>query len=303
VKFFGDLDPASTPDREAIAKMSTEDRESAFPFKPLYQRALVVFAGPAANFILAIAIFAAYFMIVGQVTSLGTKVGEVVKGEPAQIAGLKTGDYVKTVNGAPVSTFDQVVNAIHKSGTKPIAVGVVRAGHPLSLQITPRVIAVPDLMGETIHKIGIGLSPAFEDDNSTFVRLGPIDALGAAAQRVWFVVDISLTYFSRMIVGHASTNELAGPLGVASVTQQAASSGLANFVGLIALISVSIGIANLFPIPILDGGHLLYYGCEAVLGRPLSARAQDMGFRLGLAMVLGLFVFTTWNDLVRLNLF
>ena len=303
VKFFGDLDAASTPDHDKIENMSAEDQEVAFPFKPLYQRALVVFAGPAANFVLAIAIFMAYFMIAGQVTSMGTKVGDVVKGEPAQIAGVHSGDRIETVNGARIATFEQFVDVLHKNGSKPIALGLLRNGHLLSIRITPRVISIPDVTGETIHKVGIGLSPAFEDANSTFVRLGPIDALGAASQRVWFVVDVSLTSFARMITGHVSTDQLAGPVGMASVTQQVASSGLVNFIGLIALISVSIGMVNLFPIPILDGGHLLYYGCEAVLGRPLNERAQDLGFRLGLAMVLGLMVFATWNDLVRLNLF
>jgi regulator of sigma E protease len=303
VKFFGDLDAASTPDREQIEQMSADDHQVAFPFKPLYQRALIVFAGPAANFVLAIVIFMAFFMFVGEVASNGTKVGEVIKGEPAQIAGIHTGDRIETVDGTRVSTFDQLVKVIHGNGTHEMSIGLVRAGHPLTVQLKPRVISIPDLAGGTIHKVGIGVSPSFDSDNSTFVRLGPIDALGAAAQRVWFIVDVSLTYFSRVVVGHASTDQLAGPVGMASVTQQVASSGLVNFINLIALISVSIGIANLFPIPILDGGHLLYYGCEAVLGRPLSARAQDLGFRLGLVVVLGLFVFTTWNDLVRLNLF
>jgi regulator of sigma E protease len=303
VKFFGDLDPASTPDRDAIDKMSEADREGAFPFKPLYQRALVVFAGPAANFVLALVIFTGFFMLVGENVAIRTKIGEVFKGTPAAHAGIKPDDWIRSVNGAPVSTFDQIVAQLHKSGTQPATLTLLRSGHLVSVIVRPREITFPNPEGGTIRKVGIGLGPSGDFDNGTFVRLGPIDALGAASQRVWFVVDTSLTYFSRMIVGRASTDQLAGPLGMASVTEQVASSGLVNFIGLIALISVSIGMVNLFPIPILDGGHLLYYGCEAVLGRPLNARAQDLGFRLGLAVVLGLMVFATWNDLVRLNLF
>jgi regulator of sigma E protease len=303
VKFFGDLDPASTPDRDAIDSMSEADRKSAFPFKPLYQRALVVAAGPIANFVLALVIFTAFFMAIGEDVAIRTKIGEVFKGEPAAIAGIKTNDWIQSINGARVSTFDQIVDQLHKNGTRPATIMVLRSGHPVSIVVKPREITIPNPAGGSIHKIGIGLGPSGDLDNGTFVRLGPIDALGAASQRIWFVVDTSLTYFSRMIEGRASTDQLAGPLGVAKVTQQVASSGLINFIGLIALISVSIGMVNLFPIPILDGGHLLYYGCEAVLGRPLNARAQDLGFRLGLAVVLGLMVFATWNDLVRLNLF
>ena len=303
VKFYGDLDVASVPDRERIDAMPDDERRSAFPFKPLYQRALVVVAGPMANFILAVAIFTVFLMAVGEISSVGTKVGEVTKGEPAAMSGIKTGDHVVSVNGAHVSTFDQIVNQIHKSGTKPVSFTLLRSNRPLTIVVKPSNISFPDMTGGMIHKIGIGLAPSYDSDNTTLVRLGPIDALGAASQRVWFIVTSSLTYMSRIVAGHADSSQLSGPVGIASVTKQVASTGFLNLISLAAFLSVSIGLVNLFPIPILDGGHLLYYGCEAVLGRPLNARAQDMGFRLGLAVMLGLMVFATWNDLVRLNLF
>jgi regulator of sigma E protease len=135
------------------------------------------------------------------------------------------------------------------------------------------------------------------------VRLGPLESVGAAGVQTWQIVDTTLTYVWRIVSGRSDTHQLSGPVGIARISQKAASEGFLNLVGLAALISVSIGLINLFPIPILDGGHLLYYGCEAVLGRPLGARAQEVGFRLGLALVLGLFVLATWNDLVRPSLF
>jgi regulator of sigma E protease len=303
VKFYGDLDAASTPDRESIDRMPEGERTSTLQLKPLYQRALVAFAGPLANFILAIAIFAIFLMAVGEVTSEGSKIGDVTKGGPAAIAGLKSGDIVREIDGVRVTTFDQVAKAIHARGAKPIDFAFTRSGWSTSLIVHPAPISVPDLTGETIHKIGIGVSPSYDTDNLTYERLGPIDALGHAVQRVWFIVTTSLTYISRIVTGHADTTQLSGPVGIANITQQVASTGILNLISLAAFLSVSIGLVNLFPIPILDGGHLLYYGCEAVLGRPLNARAQDLGFRLGLAVMLGLMVFATWNDLVRLNLF
>jgi regulator of sigma E protease len=303
VKFAGDMDAASTPDHAGLEKMSEDDRASTLQFKPLYQRALVAAAGPIANFVLAIAIFAIFLMTIGEVTSQGSKIGDVTKDSPAATAGLKSGDVIASVNNGHVTTFDQLANAIHKGGREPIAFVVKRNGQTLSFAIKPATISVLGLTGETIRKVGIGITPSIDTDNLTYRRLGPIDALGEASQRVWFIVRMTLTYISRIVTGHADSSQLRGPVGIASVTEQVASTGFLNLISLAAFLSVSIGLANLFPIPILDGGHLLYYGCEAVLGRPLNARAQDLGFRLGLAMVLGLMVFATWNDLVRLNLF
>ena len=303
VKFYGDLDAASTPDRETIDKMPESERTSTLQLKPLYQRALVAFAGPLANFILAIVIFMFLLMAIGEVTSMGSKIGDVTKGGPAAVAGLKSGDVVQQIDGKHVMTFDQIANGIRTRGKGPIILNLTRSGHPLSLVVHPATISVSDLTGGTIHKLGIGISPSYDPGNLTYERLGPIDALGAAVQRVWFILKTSLTYISRIVTGHADSAQLSGPVGIANVTQQVASTGILNVINLAAFLSVSIGMVNLFPIPILDGGHLLYYGCEAVLGRPLNARAQDFGFRLGLAVVLGLMVFATWNDLVRLNLF
>ncbi len=267
VKFYGDLDAASTPDRESIDRMPEGERTSTLQLKPLYQRALVAFAGPLANFLLAIAIFTIFLVTIGEVTSQGSKIGDVTKGGPAAVAGLRTGDIIREIDGTRVKTFEQVANTIHARGAKPIDLTLTRSGRFLAVVVRPVLISVPDLTGGTIHKIGVGVSPSYDTDNLTYERLGPIDALGSAAQRVWFIATTSLTYISRIVTGHADSAQLSGPIGIANVTQQVASTGILNLISLAAFLSVSIGLVNLFPIPILDGGHLLYYGCEAVLGR------------------------------------
>jgi regulator of sigma E protease len=302
VKFLGDENAASTPDREKLARLLPEQRANAFQEKPLYQRALVVAAGPIANFILAIVIFAAVLMLVGQATIL-TTVGKVTPGAPAAVAGIRSGDVIKGINGAKVETFDELVQAVRAEKTGALTIDFTRQGKAMTVQTKPRLIKADNLYGDAVKFVGIGIEPAFADSNARFVPVGPIQAVKGAVQQTWFVADTSLTYLWRIVTGHSKSDQLTGPLGMANVSKQAAAAGFMNLLQLAALLSVSIGLINLFPVPILDGGHLLYYGCEAVLGRPLGERAQDVGFRLGLAAVLGLFVLATWNDLVRLNLF
>jgi regulator of sigma E protease len=302
VKFLGDENAASTPDREKLARLLPEQRANAFQEKPLYQRALVVAAGPIANFILAIVIFAAVLMLVGQATIL-TTVGKVTPGAPAAVAGIRSGDVIRGINGAKVETFDELVQAVRAEKTGALTIDFTRQGKAMTVQTKPRLIKADNLYGDAVKFVGIGIEPAFADSNARFVPVGPIQAVKGAVQQTWFVADTSLTYLWRIVTGHSKSDQLTGPLGMANVSKQAAAAGFMNLLQLAALLSVSIGLINLFPVPILDGGHLLYYGCEAVLGRPLGERAQDVGFRLGLAAVLGLFVLATWNDLVRLNLF
>jgi regulator of sigma E protease len=302
VKFLGDENGASVPDREILARLSPEQRANVFQSKPLYQRALVVAAGPIANFILAIVIFSGVLMLLGQATVL-TTVGKVTPGAPAAVAGIRSGDVITAVNGTKVETFNELVSAVRAQQAHDMAIGFTRQGKAMTVDVKPRVIKTNDLYGDSVKFLGIGVQPAFTESNARYVPLGPVAAVTGAAQQTWFVADTSLTYLWRIVTGHSRSDQLTGPLGMASVSKQAASAGFMSLLQLAALLSVSIGLINLFPVPILDGGHLLYYGCEAVLGRPLGERAQDVGFRLGLAAVLGLFVLATWNDLVRLNLF
>ena len=298
VKFFGDLDAASTPDREATEKMSAAERAVAFPFKPLYQRALIVAAGPAANFVLAIAILTTFLLIFGAVMA-PANVSQIMPGSPAEAAGFRVGDLIVDINGRHIDTFDDVTALVAMRPGEPLNVTVDRAGKQVLLHVTPKLTTIKDQFGETekLGRLGIGAKPKL-------VKYGPLGAFQEACHTTWLIVQTTLDLRYRIFSANsAAVSQLHGPLGIAKLSAQVAQISLLSLIKFAAFISVSIGLVNLFPIPLLDGGHLLYYGFEAVLGRPLGARAQDVGFRLGLAVMLGLMLLATWNDLVRLKLF
>jgi regulator of sigma E protease len=300
VKFLGDENAASTPDRERIAKMDDAERSNAFSLKPLYQRALVVLAGPVANFILAIVIFTLLYAFVGA-KALSTTVGSVTPKSPAAAAGIKPGDKITAVNGRPVKLFyGELQGIVQASKGKQLAFSIVRNGRSMVLEIAPRSMTVPNIYGGSEKAMAIGVGPAEDTPgNTVFVPVPATAAPVIAVTQTWFIVDASLTSLWRIVSRHADSSQLGGPIGIAGISKKAASHGFYDLIYLVAFISVSLGLVNLFPIPLLDGGHLLYYGCEAVLGRPLGERVQDVGFRVGLALVVCLFIFLTWNDLVR----
>ena len=302
VKFFGDLDAASQPDREKLQTISPAERAAAFPFKPLYQRALVVAAGPVANFVLAVVIFTLLFMAVGQLVTPPV-VGQVTKGSAAAAAGVHPGDVIRAIDAQPVASFQDMQRIVSLNSGDPLAIALDRKGAMLTVRATPRLTAVKDRFGNSYRIALLGISALSDPKATRVVHPGPLAAVGQAFGEVGYVLETVLNYRVQLIRGTADASQLSGPVGIFKMSHDVASVSLIALVNLAALISVSIGLVNLFPIPILDGGHLLYYGCEAVMGRPLSAKAQDIGFRLGLAVMLGLMLFATWNDLVRLNLF
>lgn len=297
VKFFGDLDAASTPDRNAVENMNAAERAVAFPFKPLYQRALIVAAGPIANFVLAVAILTIFLMSFGAVVAPAL-VSEVVPGSAAQAAGIHVGDLIVDIDGRHIDSFDDVTAIVAMRPGESLHVTVDRAGKPLRLKVAPRLTTIKDQFGETekLGRLGIGAKPKL-------VHYGPVGAFQEACHTTWLIVQTTLDLRYRIFSSASAIGQLHGPLGIAKLSAQVAQISYLWLFKFAAFISVSIGLVNLFPIPLLDGGHLLYYGFEAVLGRPLGARAQDVGFRLGLAVMLGLMLLATWNDLVRLKLF
>ena len=301
VKFAGDANAASQPDAEMAEKMSEEERKGALLFKPLYQRALVAASGPLANFLLAIVILTGLLLYAGH-TVIAPVIGQVTKGSPAEAAGIKPGDRVTRIDDTAITDFQQLPEIISVSGGVPLAIGIHRGSQDLTVRITPRLMKTHDMLGNDTSQMVIGVRP---DPKAPISRehYGPVGAFAAACSETWSIFKNTLLGIGQMIGGHASADQLRGPVGIANMTRQVAGFGFLALLNLAAILSVSIGLANLFPIPLLDGGHLLYYACEAVLGRPLGARAQDVGFRLGLVVVLGLMLLTTWNDLVRLNLF
>ncbi len=299
VKFLGDENAASTPDRERLARLDPAERPHAYQLRPLYQRALVAVAGPAANFVLAFVVFTLLYGVFGA-KALSTYVGAVSPNSPAAVAGIKTGDRIAAVDGKPVKLFAELKGVIEKNKGKPLSISIDRGGRPMTLQVTPRIIETKDVFGSPVKDVLIGVGYGDETpENTVYLPVSLLKAPVYAASACWGIVDATFTYLWRIVSHDADSSQLGGPIGIAQAAKSAASHGFYDLIYLVALISVSIGLFNLFPIPLLDGGHLLYYGCEAVLGRPLGERAQDVGFRLGLALVLGLMIFATWNDLVR----
>ena len=295
VRFAGDADVSSRPDEEAMKNADPKERANILHFKPLYQRALVAAAGPLANFILAIAIFAGVFMTTPQPAEPPV-IAEVTAGSAAEEAGLRIGDLIRSVGGREIVHYADLQEIVGTNIGKALTVLFVRDGMTLEVQATPRATEITDATGakRTIGLLGI---------KDRFEPLGPTAALTRAATTTWSMITQTFDYLARLVVGQASPDQLSGPIGIAKASGDVANIGFMALLRLTALISVAIGFANLLPIPVLDGGHLLYYAFEAVLGRPLGERAQEVGFRLGLAFVLCLMLLATFNDLVRFNLF
>lgn len=297
VRFLGDADAISRPDREGVESLDAKARGQALPSKPVYQRALIAAAGPFANFILAIVIFTAMFMAFGRVV-LPPIIGTVSPGSPAAAAGIKPGDVVRSMDGAAINEFGQLQEIISTSAEQDLAITLERQGHELTVHATPKVIRRKDIFGsyENAPVLGVTLS---RDVKPTIVHYNLLSATGESVHQTWAIITGTLKGLEQIVLGRSDASQLRGPVGTAGLAKKVAELGFLALIQLAALLSVSIGLINLFPIPVLDGGHLLYYGCEAVLGRPLGERAQDVGFRFGMALVLGLVLFVTWNDIIR----
>jgi len=301
VKFAGDADAASTPDRNAVVQANATERSQMMVFKPVGQRAAVAAAGPIANFLLAIVLFTGLFLYSGQ-TLTAPVIGQVNKASPAERAGIRSGDTVVRIDGRSVESFDQLPEIISMSAGQTLTMDLLRAGQPVSVQVTPERLRIKDFLGQETETAVIGVRQSADAPLITR-SYNPLQAIGAACGRTWDVITLSLKGMGQLITGRASLDQLRGPAGIAQITKKVAEFGILPLISLMAVLSVSIGLINLFPIPMLDGGHLLYYAFEAILGRPLGERVQDVGFRLGLVLVLGLMLLATWNDIARLNLF
>ncbi|MGH6955585.1 MAG: M50 family metallopeptidase [Caulobacteraceae bacterium] len=319
VRFAGDDNAASVPDEEDLDAMrrriALKEGASAvkryFHFKPLWQRALIVFAGPATNFLLAIALFAILFTAMGEpVTSM--RITDVVPGSPAASAGVRAGDVVLGADGRRLSSFDDLAAYVRDRPGQPMSLSVERAGHDLVIPITPEAKLENNPAGGQI-KVGL-LGVASQ---ATMRRDGPVRALVRGTETTWDIVAKTGYYVGRMVEGKSGW-PFAGFIGTAHIagalTTQAVSVShidhvnlflalAVQYVTLSAFLSVSVGLVNLLPIPILDGGHLLFYAYEAVARRPLALSVQAAGYRVGLALLVGLMLFTTWHDLRQMQVF
>jgi len=295
VKFFGDENAASVPDANTINQMSEAERRVSFFFKPVAQRAAIVAAGPIANFILAIVIFAAVFTFYGK-QATPARVDSVQPGSAAEAAGFKPGDLIVTINGRKIDTFTDMQRVVSTHAGEPLDIDVDRAGQRLPIKVTPKLTEMKDNFGN-VHRIGVlGITGARESP----VPVDPLTAVKLGVEETWFVIDRTLSYIGGVATGRESADQLGGPIRIAQVSRQVATAGFVALIHLAAVLSISIGLLNLFPIPLLDGGHLLFYAIEAIRGRPLSDRAQEVGFRIGLAIVLVLMIFATFNDILHL---
>jgi len=388
VKFVDDDNAASVPDPDAISKLSPDDQNGSFHAKPLAHRAAVVAAGPIANFILAIAIFAGIYTIVGESIS-EPRIGAVIADSVAEKAGFKEGDLVKSIDGTAIESFNDMQRIVSLNANTELSIAIDRNDREVILPFTPRKQKITDRFGnkvdiallqvqrfiepsigavvagsvadkagfkdsDRILKIGdtpihsfntmqrivsespgklltflvlregkdvvLSVTPASAEVNDrsgnkkTIGRLGvhspqsslkkkhnPVSAVWKGAKETYFIVDQTLSYLGKIIVGRESADQLGGPIRIAQISSQAASVGILPLINLIAVLSVSIGLINLFPVPMLDGGHLLFYAFEAVKGKPLSEKTREYGFRIGLALVLMLMIFATLNDLIHIK--
>ncbi|MEZ5888816.1 MAG: RIP metalloprotease RseP [Xanthobacteraceae bacterium] len=299
VKFFGDDSAASTPDQDALSQMSEEERRQAFPAQPVAARAAVVVAGPLANFVLAIMIFAGIFMFYGK-QSTSARVDAVQPGSAAETAGFVPGDLVLSIDGGRIETFADMQRIVSTSAGEALQIAVDRGGRVVTLTATPALKEIKDNFGN-VHRIGVlGITRSMAPGDVRYEKSGPITALRLGVEETWFVIERTLSYIGGVIVGREATDQLGGPIRIAQVSGQVASAGFVALLHLAAVLSVSIGLLNLFPVPLLDGGHLLFYGIEAVRGKPLSERAQEVGFRIGFAIVVMLMIFATFNDILHL---
>ncbi|MDP1631875.1 MAG: M50 family metallopeptidase [Caulobacter sp.] len=321
VRFAGDENAASVPDQDDLDEMKARILEHNAPaavqqfyhFKPVWQRAIIAAAGPVANFLLAILLFALLLGVFGE-NRLPPKITDIEAGSPAAAAGFAPGDMVRALDGRPVDSFLDIGQYTTVRANVPITFTIERAGREMLIVATPAEVEKVDPVGGR-QKVGqLGLAYPREMER---VRYGPIAAIGAGAQRTWSVLETTVFYLGRLVRGQVPADQLGGFIGIAKASDAVAKMGaegapnmaLGVFGSLVALLhlsavlSVSVGFLNLLPIPVLDGGHLVFYAYEAVARRPLAAKVQAVGYRLGLALLLGFMLFAVWNDLQRYNVF
>jgi len=324
VKFSGDMDASSVPDQRGLAalKADIQSREGAgaerayFHFKPVWQRMLIVAAGPFANFVLAILIFTLLFSLVG-VQLRPARVAEVTPGSPAAAAGFQAGDLITAIDGRVIEDAGEVTRKVTLSSGDPVHFTVERGERRFDLVATPQRRVENDPIAGRVAVGRIGLALASPRSETRYVRYSPIEAIGQGFQETGNVLGTTLTYLGRIFTGRESGDQLSGPLGIAKASGALTTAAVeanpvpaAQAVNLLltltsfaAILSIGIGFINLMPVPILDGGHLVFYAYEAVARRPVAARVQEAGYRVGLALLAGLMLFATWNDLQKLNLF
>jgi regulator of sigma E protease len=296
VKMYGDADASSRPDLQAAASMDLAAQRVSFTHKKLWQKSLIVAAGPAANFLFAILVMAVLFGTIGEPFTPPI-IGSVKAGSAAEKAGLQPGDVVESIDGVTIQRFEELRQAVLMGTGDPLTMSLKRNGQKLTLTATPEIVEEKDILG---NKSKMGQLGIYQSSESVLRHEDPATALWRATCETWSITTGSLSTIGQMIIGRRSADDLSGPIGIGQVIGAVSHEGFIPLVHLVALLSISLGLINLFPIPVLDGGHLLFYAIEAVSRRPVSERALAFGFRVGFALIVSFFVFVMWHDLSRL---
>lgn len=298
VKFLDDANAASQASADSLAKMTPQERAGAFQTKPLWKRSAVVAAGPIANFLLAIAIYTAINFTFG-VRTIPPRIDEVIAGMPAEAAGFERGDVIKSIDGWTIEGFGDVQRIVSMNGDRKLVFSVDRGGKMLEIEVIPKVEEQEDTFGGTFRRGLIGVRPSISPTGIKAKQVGPLEALRLGVRETYTNISQTVQGIADMIMRRQSPDQMGGPILIAEVTARVAELGIVALLIWTAFISANIGFLNLLPIPVLDGGHLLFYAIEAVRRRPLSQRIQEIGFQIGIALVLMLMVYVSMNDLLR----
>lgn len=299
VKFLGDDGVASNPDQQKLSQMTGDEYQNTYESKKVWQRALVAVAGPVANFILAVVIFTGTFLYNGSYI-VNPVVGDVKEGTAAMEAGFLVGDRFITVDGVAIRSFMDLQDSISLNAGNSMIFVIERNGISKTIVATPRMTERTDRFGNKYSVGLLGISSSADASNVRKIDHTIVSATTLAVSQTWSVAKRTLKFIGQVIVGRQDATQLRGPVGIAQISSQVATLGYDRLITLAAILSVSIGLLNLFPIPMLDGGHLMFYAIEAVKGSPLSLKTQEMGYRIGMLCMLGLMVYATRNDILRL---
>lgn len=323
VRFQGDENASSVPDQEDLESLretvAATEGEAAlkryFHFKPLWQRAIIIAAGPISNFILAIVLFAGLAMTAGTI-SAEAKVAIRNPTGPGAVAGIRDGDVIRRMDGVAITSFNDLINFTRTHVGDPVRIEVLRDGAPVVLMAEPTLENMNDKISGHIKVGSLGLQ-MHKDAKVERRRLNPVAAVGYGGETTWMILSTTVNYLGRVITGKLPADQIGSLLGIGNTAgkiAQAGAEGMPNaawsllgavvaLLGMAGFLSVSVGFMNLLPIPVLDGGHLVFYAYEAVARRPLPARVQGVSYRLGLALLVLFMLFATWNDLQRLRVF
>lgn len=299
VKFLGDANGASMQDEAAINALSAEERKVSFSTQKVWRRAAIVAAGPIANFVLAIVIFASIFYVHGRSILLPV-VESVAADSAAEAAGFQPGDLIVSIDGVKIDSFEDMQRIVQSSSDTELNFVVDRAGKLVDIAATPRRRDVTTPFGTT--RVGVlGVQSKAKPENWHIQTYGLGESVKLAGSETWFVVTRTGRYLAGLLSGQESADQLSGPIRIAEISGEMAKIGPAALLNLAAILSISVGLLNLLPVPLLDGGHLIYYGLEAMRGKAMNERAQQFGFKIGIMLVTSLMIFATYNDILRLT--